>query len=313
MSFISQEEIANAKLLVVGDAILDCYWTGEVDRISPEAPVPVTNIFEEKFYPGGACNTAVNITSVGAKATFISCIGNDKYGIILKKLLEEKNLRYLTVNKKNIETTRKIRLVARNQQMFRIDFNRSVDRESNLHSLKSFNDEIDNHDLVIISDYDFGGVRDSKEMIDIARKKNKFVIVDPKMRSYENYRRASMITPNISELKNVIGNWDSENELNKLVNNLRDKYEIESILLTRSKDGMTLFNKDGSRSIDTNVIEVSDVTGAGDSVVAIMGILIACGFSTYKSMLYANYAASIIVSRFGNSSISYEELSAFND
>ena len=122
MDFISQKAISKSKILVVGDAILDCYWTGKVERISPEAPVPITNIFEEKFYPGGASNTAINITSLGAKASFISCIGNDKYGVILKKLLEEKNLRYLNVSTKNLETTRKIRIVAKNQQMMRIAF-----------------------------------------------------------------------------------------------------------------------------------------------------------------------------------------------
>ena len=313
MDFISQTEISKAKILVVGDAILDCYWTGEVERISPEAPVPITNIVKEKFFPGGASNTAINITSLGANATFISCIGNDNYGLILKKLLKEKNLRCLTSCKENIETTRKIRLVAKNQQMMRIDFNRYVDEESNLYSLKFFEKEINEHDLVIISDYDYGGVRNAKEMIKIARNKKKITIVDPKMKNYENYRGASIITPNLKELRNVIGDWNSEDELKNLVDNLRKKYEIESVLLTRSKDGMTLFNSEGSKSINSKVVEVSDVTGAGDSVVAIMGVLIACGFSTYISMLYANHAASIIVSRFGTSSISFEELISFND
>ena len=313
MNFLSQAEIAKTKILVIGDAILDCYWTGEVERISPEAPVPITNIFREKFFPGGASNAAINITSLGAQATFISCIGNDKHGRILKKLLKEKNLRYLTISKENLETTRKIRLVARNQQMIRIDFNRYVDEESNSYSLKSFKEEIDNHDLVIISDYDYGGVKNAKEIIEIARSKNKKTIVDPKLKNFENYRGASIITPNIKELKNAIGDWGSEAELKKLVDNLRNKYEIESILLTRSKDGMTLFNSEGSKSIKSKVVEVSDVTGAGDSVVAVMGILLACGFSYYKSMLYANHAASIIVSRFGTSSISFKELMTFND
>ena len=294
MDFISQEKISKAKILVIGDAILDCYWTGKVERISPEAPVPIANVVEEKFYPGGACNTAININSLGAKATFITSIGNDKYGDILKKLLEEKNLRYLTVSKKNLETTKKIRLVADNQQMIRIDFNSYVNQENYLYSLNFFKEEINKHDLVIISDYDYGGVKNSKELIDIARKKNKITIVDPKMKNYENYRGASIITPNLKELKNVIGNWDSEDELKNLVNNLREEYEIDSILLTRSKDGMTLFNNDGAKSIDSKVVEVSDVTGAGDSVVAIMGVLIASGFSTYNSMLYANHAASIM-------------------
>lgn len=313
MDPLSQKEIEKAKILVIGDAMLDCYWTGEVERISPEAPVPINNIFEEKFLPGGASNTAINITALGAKATFISCIGNDKYGNILKSLMKKNNLRYLTLSNKDLETTRKIRVVANNQQMLRIDFNRYTDEESNLFSLKSFKEEIDKHDLVIVSDYDYGGIKYLKEMIKIAKSKNKKVIVDPKYKNFESYSGATMITPNVKELKSAIGDWNGEDELKKLVDDLRDKNAIDSILLTRSKDGMTLFNSEGSRSIKSKVVDVSDVTGAGDSVVAIMGVLIACGFSEYQSMLYANHAASIIVSRFGSSSISFKELISVND
>ncbi len=313
MDLLSQKDIEKAKILVVGDAMLDCYWIGDVERISPEAPVPIANIYAEKFSPGGSSNTAINITSLGANATFISCIGNDKYGRILKRLLKENDLRYLTISNKDLETTRKIRVVANNQQMIRIDFNRYANEEFNLFALKSFEEEIDKHDLVIVSDYDYGGIKYLKEMIQIARSKNKKIIVDPKYKNFEKYSGTTIITPNIKELRNAIGDWNGEEELKKLVDDLRDKYEIESILLTRSKDGMTLFNSEGSRSIKSKVVDVSDVTGAGDSVVATMGVLIACGLSDYQSMLYANHAASIVVSRFGTSSISYKELISFND
>ena len=298
---------------MVGDAILDCYWMGEVNRISPEAPVPIANITEEKFIPGGASNTAMNISSLGAKATFITSIGNDKHGKILKKLLEENNIRFLTSNRKDLETTRKIRIVSQNQQIIRLDFNRYVNSESNLFALKSFNEEIDNHDLIIISDYDYGGSLNIKEMIKIARKRNKKVIVDPKYKNFENYFGANIITPNIKELQNAVGSWNNESELEKLVFNLRKKYKIDSLLLTRSKDGMTLFNSEGTKSIKANVVDISDVTGAGDSVVSTLGVLISCGLSESEAMIYSNQAAGIVVSRFGTSTIKYDELISFYD
>lgn len=296
-------------ILVIGDSILDKYWFGDTSRISPEAPVPVVRIDKQDLRLGGAANVANNIASVGIPVSFLSMVGDDLDGQLLLNLLKEKNINAnLIISNENI-TTVKLRVLARNQQICRCDFEKIINKSFHKVIYNKFIEELNKSEIIIFSDYNKGLLSNIEELIKLAKKQNKFVIVDPKNSDFSKYAHANIVTPNRNELKLAIGSWDNEDDLTRKVNILLDKYDIEYILLTRSEEGMTLFGKGIKADIPTEAKEVFDVSGAGDTVVAIVSAMISEGNDLLSAVKVANKAAGIVVAKIGTSTISQDEYS----
>ena len=310
----------NVKILCVGDIILDSYAKGNVEKVSPEAPIPVFKFENENYVLGGAGNVARNICSGGGACNLICVAGNDNEASILKGLAKE--IKYLSVDlvidKKRV-TTKKKRYVAGQQQILRVDeeITKDVDFLIEKKILKKFNSLIKNVDIVVLSDYNKGLLTESltQKLIQQAQKFKKKIIVDPKRASFEIYKGANIITPNLSELLRVFPEFDdSEFNEDKVIENLSKKlikkYKFETILTTRSSNGMTLvFEKIKSRTYSSKALEVFDVSGAGDTVVAYLSLGLANGGDIFRSTEIANEAAGISVGKLGTASVSYHEIS----
>lgn len=288
--------------------MLDRYWHGAVNRISPEAPVPIVQFLKEENRLGGAGNVARNLAALGANVTLMSVTGLDEAGKIINKMLEENEINNQITVSSSQKTTVKLRITAHGQHILRVDCERMADPESGSEIYQRFSNTIQNYDVVIFSDYNKGTLKKIPEMLRIAESANKLTIVDPKGSDWTRYKFASVITPNIAELQNVIGDWSNEDDLYIRSQRLLSELNISAILLTRSADGMTLFQKGAVTNLATNAREVSDVTGAGDTVVSILGLTMACGYDLNTSMHWANYAAGLVVGKFGTSTVGYEEL-----
>lgn len=300
--------LQNAKVLVVGDAMLDRYWYGAVDRISPEAPVPVVNVSREEERVGAAANVAYNVVMLGAKASFVSVVGDDEPGRKLEVLMHKTGIRtYLTRDKK-LQTTVKLRVIGRAQQLIRLDFENTPEHDVLAAQTDAFARLVEEHDSVLFSDYAKGGLLHVAQMIALARSAGKPVLVDPKGSSYERYKGATVITPNRNELQQVIGSWSSEEDLAIKAQNLRTALKLETLLFTRSEDGMSLYDAAGALHVKAAAHEVFDVTGAGDTVIATLASLVASGMSLRDAMPHANRAGGIVVGKFGTATVSYEEL-----
>ena len=303
----SREDIACCRILVVGDVMLDRYWFGSVSRISPEAPVPVVNIESETEKAGGAANVALNINALGAQVTLLSCVGRDEASVKLRLLMEEAGVNVLFQEDVTLQTMVKLRVVARQQQVLRIDFEKKPDHEVLVKMLEDYQSQISNHDVVVFSDYCKGGLTHIKKMIEIACSAGKKVLVDPKGTDFSRYSGATMITPNSAEMAAVVGQWLSEDDLHRRAEILRNDLAVSAILLTRSELGMSLFQANEVSSVSAEVHEVSDVTGAGDTVIGAMAVLVACGISLKEAMLHANRASGLVDAKFGTATISYDE------
>ena len=236
---------SDKKILVAGDAMLDRYWFGDANRISPEAPVPVVRITRVEDRLGGAANVAVNIAALGAKAKLLSVIGDDEAGNRVEELLNEKKIEPHLHRDTELKTTVKLRIVARQQQMLRADFENRPTRAVLANHLTDFENLINESDVLVLSDYGKGGLDHIARMIEIARAKSIPVLIDPKGSNYDRYKGATVITPNRAELAQVVGEWTSEEDLTEKAQALRKKLDLEAILLTRSEEGMTLFNDSG--------------------------------------------------------------------
>lgn len=298
----------NSKILVVGDVMLDRYWFGEVSRISPEAPVPVVHVHKEEVRPGGAANVARNIVALGGRVSLLSVVGNDEAGQTLRDLLETAGVATNLHDDANIRTIVKLRVVGRQQQLLRIDFETAPSREVLQAKLDNFERQLADHDLVILSDYGKGGLTHITRMIELARKAGKRVLVDPKGSDYNRYAGASLLTPNRSELSEVVGKWDSESDLRTKADGLRAHLKLEALLLTRSEEGMTLFRPEGTFNQAAKAREVFDVSGAGDTVIATLALMLASGADYPEAVRVANLAASIVVGKLGTAVVSGEEL-----
>ena len=303
-----RDRIAKCSLLVVGDVMLDRYWYGEVSRISPEAPVPVVHIQREENRLGGAANVALNICTLGARATLLSMVGKDDAARILRELLVVKGIEAELGEDPGMETIVKLRVIGRTQQMLRIDFEKEPDHEVLYNMLETFADLVNDHDAVLFSDYGKGGLAHIPHMIKIARKVGKPVLIDPKGSDWARYSGASIITPNRAELAQIVGSWSNEIQLEEKAQSLRQKLGLQALLVTRSEEGMTLFEASGVKSVPAKAREVADVTGAGDTVIATMALMVACGLSLSDAMEVANNAGSLVVSKFGTASLCYDEL-----
>lgn len=303
-----KKKIADASILVVGDVMLDRYWFGDVDRISPEAPVPVVHVKREEFRLGGAANVAYNIASLGASATLMSVVGEDDAGRQLGALLHETGIKRIFHTDPKLSTTVKLRVSGRSQQLLRIDFENKPANETLASMTDDFRSIVANYDAVLLSDYGKGGLGHVAAMIEAARAAGKPVLVDPKGRDYSAYRNATVVTPNRGELAQVAGAWESEAELEAAATKLRRELDLDALLVTRSEEGMSIFDDEGHFRVAANAREVFDVTGAGDTVIATLGTLMATGMSLREAVPYANKAGGIVVGKFGTTVIGYEEL-----
>lgn len=307
---INQEALLNAKILVVGDVMLDRYWYGSVERISPEAPVPIVQVDKEEDRIGAAANVAYNIVSLGAKASLLSVIGDDSVGRELQQLIVNSGIEAFLHFDQEMKTTVKLRVIGRHQQLIRIDFESPPQKEVLASLTDLFTQLLPQQDCILFSDYGKGGLAHISTMIGLAKSANKTVLVDPKGKDYSKYAGADLITPNKSELIAVIGNWKTEQELSEKAQNLRQSLQLKNLLLTRSEEGMTLFDEQGTMHIAAQAREVFDVTGAGDTVIATLASLVGSGISIREAVPLANKAGGIVVGKFGTATISYEELFA---
>ena len=306
----SKESLAARRVLVVGDVMLDRYWFGAVDRISPEAPVPVVLVTSEQDRLGGAANVALNVTTLGARATLLSMVGSDDAARSLRRLLAEKGVDTVLGEDPQLQTIVKLRVIGRSQQLLRVDFEREPAHEVLAQMLSDFEQALPQHDVVLFSDYGKGGLAHIPRMIALARQAGKAVLIDPKGSDYSRYAGATVITPNRAELQQVIGTWKDEAELIAKAQALRTQLGLQALLLTRSEEGMTLFEADRVSSVQAQAREVADVTGAGDTVIGTLALMLACGLSLEEAMGHANRAGGLVVAKFGTATLSYEELFA---
>ena len=305
---IDRQHLAAARVLVVGDAMLDRYWFGAVERISPEAPVPVVRIEREEERLGGAANVALNVQTLGARATLLTVVGDDEPAKRLRALLEQHGVAALLGSDPKLFTIVKLRVIGRAQQLIRIDFESQPDHEVLASMLADYQRALPEHGAVLFSDYGKGGLAHIPTMIATARAQGKPVLVDPKGSDYTRYAGATVVTPNRAELAQVIGAWASEAQLVERAQNLRRELQLDALLLTRSEEGMSLFDAAGSAHVPAEAREVFDVTGAGDTVIAALAAMLAAGLSLRQAMPIANRAGSVVVGKFGTASVSYDEL-----
>jgi D-glycero-beta-D-manno-heptose-7-phosphate kinase len=305
---LSPELLANAKVLIVGDAMLDRYWYGAVERISPEAPVPIVRVTREEERVGAAANVAYNAVCLGAQASFIGVVGDDEPGRKLEALMQHTGIATHLARDAGLQTTVKLRVIGRSQQLLRLDFENTPDHDVLAVQTQVFQQLLPSHSAVLFSDYAKGGLAHVSSMIAMARTAGKPVLVDPKGSDYARYQNASVITPNRAELQQVIGAWHSEEELRTKAQNLRTSLHLDALIFTRSEDGMSLYDADGELHVKAQAREVFDVTGAGDTVIATLASLVAAGLSLRDAMPHANRAGGIVVGKFGTATVSYNEL-----
>ena len=301
-----------ARVLVVGDVMLDRYWYGEVSRISPEAPVPIVKIEtgRTKETPGGAANAAANAAALGANVALLSVVGDDEPGRKLAELLEKAGVSATLHRDGEISTTVKLRVIGGHQQMLRVDFETPPSREVLLDKLVDYRRMIADRNVVILSDYGKGGLAHIAQMIQIAREQGRTVLVDPKGDDYLRYSGASVLTPNRSELREVVGRWKSEEELTAKAQDLRQKLELQALLVTRSEEGMTLYQQGKVHHEPARAREVFDVSGAGDTVIATLGVMLGAGLPLAEAVAIANRAAGIVVGKLGTAVVRPQELLA---
>ena len=307
---LTPEKIACARVLVVGDTMLDRYWYGAVDRISPEAPVPVVRVTRTEERIGAAANVAYNIVTLGAQASLLSVVGEDEASHQLEALVAQTGITPYFGRDAQLKTTVKLRVIGRQQQLLRLDFENTPENEVLASQSLTFEKLHPQHDAVLFSDYGKGGLAHIVTMIAQARAAGKIVLVDPKGSDYERYKNASVLTPNRAELEHVIGPWRDEADLRAKAHNLRTTLNLQALLLTRSEEGMTLFDAEGELHVPALAREVFDVTGAGDTVIATLATMVAAGISLREAVPIANRAGGIVVGKFGTATVSYSELFA---
>jgi rfaE bifunctional protein kinase chain/domain len=303
-----RDAVRRARVLVVGDAMLDRYWFGDVDRISPEAPVPVVKIARSEERPGGAANVARNAAALGARVTLISVIGDDEPGHVLERLLRGESVQTSLHRDPALPTTVKLRVIGRQQQLLRIDFETVPSPPALAAKLADYERTLGGFDVVVLSDYGKGGLSQIERMIALARAAGKPVLVDPKGEAYLRYRGATMLTPNRAEFRQVVGPWRNEAELAEKAQALRSELALDALLITRSEEGMSLYTDAGAQHIPAQAREVFDVSGAGDTVIATLGTLLGAHADVGSAVRIANKAAGIVVGKLGTAVVHPDEL-----
>jgi len=303
-----RDRVAATRVLVVGDVMLDRYWFGDVERISPEAPVPVVKVTRTEERPGGAANVARNAAALGAQVTLLSVTGGDEAGAVLESLLAAENVRTSFHRDPALPTTVKLRVISRQQQLLRIDFETAPSHEVLATKLAEYDRLVPGCDVVILSDYGKGGLAHIEAMIERARAAGKRVLVDPKGEDWARYRGATIITPNRGEFRQVTGRWRDDAEMSAKAERLRRELALEALLVTRSEEGMSLYTADGAQHIPAQAREVFDVSGAGDTVIAATGVLMGAGADLATAVGIANQAAGVVVGKLGTAVVAPDEL-----
>jgi rfaE bifunctional protein kinase chain/domain len=305
---LSKRAFRRARVLVVGDVMLDRYWFGDVGRISPEAPVPVVKVDRSEDRPGGAANVARNAAALGARVTLLSVVGRDEPGRRLRELLRAERITARLHNDRTIDTTVKLRVIGRQQQLLRIDFETPPSHEILRTKLSEYARLVAACDVVVLSDYGKGGLTHIARMIALARRCRKPVLVDPKGDDFARYAGATVITPNRAEFRAVAGAWKNEREFTARAQRLRGRLRAGALLVTRSEEGMTLFTRGTRLHAAAQAREVFDVSGAGDTVIATLSVALAAGASLADAVGVANRAAGIVVGKFGTAVATPAEL-----
>jgi rfaE bifunctional protein kinase chain/domain len=303
-------DFSRVRILVAGDVMLDRYWFGDVSRISPEAPVPVVHVKRSEERPGGAANVARNVTSLGAQCRLLSVVGNDEPARTLEGLLGGEGVQSSLYRDASLSTTVKLRVIGQQQQLLRIDFERAPSREALAQKLDEFERLVSEADAVVLSDYGKGALDRVQDMIVAARRLKKPVLVDPKGDDYARYRGATLLTPNRGEFREVAGRWSDEADLNRRAQKLREDLDLEALIVTRSEDGMSLFTAKESHHEQTKAREVYDVSGAGDTVIGVLAMMVGAGADLHDAMRVANHAAGIVVGKLGTAVVHPDELRA---
>ncbi len=301
-------DFSSARVLVAGDLMLDRYWFGEVSRISPEAPVPVVRVTRSEERLGGAANVAFNAVVLGARATLVGVIGDDEPGARIEALAGDCGIELHAARDAQVPTTIKLRVIGRNQQLLRVDFEQAPGEPMLARTAQSVRDALPSCGVLVLSDYGKGALARIDALIALARDANRTVIVDPKGDDYSAYAGATILTPNRAELREVVGSWRDEADLRARAQALRESLDVRYLLLTRSEEGMTLFSADGVLDVAAQAREVYDVSGAGDTVVAVLASMIAAGRPVDEAVRLANRAAGIVVGKLGTAAATPQEL-----
>ena len=302
-------EFTKARVLVVGDLMLDRYWHGDTSRISPEAPVPVVKVEQIEERAGGAGNVAINVAALGGNASVIGLTGHDEAADALARTLLQAGVACHFERLAGFPTITKLRVLSRHQQLIRLDFEDGFPGCDSAGLLQRFRDHVQAAGVVVLSDYSKGTLREARQLIALARAAGKPVVVDPKGVDFEPYRGATVITPNMHEFEAVVGHCASDAELVSRGEALRERLELEALLITRSEKGMTLLQRgEAPLHIPTRAREVYDVTGAGDTVVSVLAAALAAGDTLREATVLANLAAGVVVGKLGTASVSVPEL-----
>jgi rfaE bifunctional protein kinase chain/domain len=299
---------SRCRILVIGDIMLDRYWFGEVDRISPEAPVPVVHVARWEDRLGGAANVARNVVSLGAQVTLLGIVGDDEAANHVRILARQEGVHADLVTNERHPTTLKMRVLGRQQQLLRVDFEQRP-APSALDDLDALTAKyLPGHDILVVSDYAKGALDRVSALIARANMAKVPVLVDPKGDDYKRYQGAALITPNRLEMQQAVGRWTSEADLAERAQRLRTNLDLEALLVTRSQQGMTLFTAAGREHCEAQAHEVFDVSGAGDTVLATLAVTRAAGSSWSQAIQWANCAGGIVVGKLGTSVVTVAEL-----
>ncbi|MFC3107169.1 D-glycero-beta-D-manno-heptose-7-phosphate kinase [Undibacterium arcticum] len=296
------------RILVVGDVMLDRYWFGEVNRISPEAPVPIVRIERREERLGGAANVARNAAALGTRTGLLGVVGQDEAGDTVEQILGESSIQSYLKRDAAISTIIKLRVIGRQQQLLRVDFESAPTETVLRDKLSQYNALLDQYDVIVLSDYAKGSLVNVADMIATARQAGKLVLVDPKGDDFSRYAGASVLTPNKSELKRIVGSWSSEQELTVKAQQLRLSLGLDALLLTRSEEGMSLYTDQQVMHTPAMAREVFDVSGAGDTVIATLAAMLGAGMPIADAVTTANRAGGIVVGKLGTATVTKEEL-----
>ncbi|GAC1410436.1 MAG: D-glycero-beta-D-manno-heptose-7-phosphate kinase [Burkholderiaceae bacterium] len=305
---LDRANFSASQVLVVGDIMLDRYWFGEVSRISPEAPVPIVRVERTEDRLGGAANVARNVAALGAKTALLGVVGVDEAGDVVERLLRDARIEGRLNRDAAISTIIKLRVIGRQQQLLRVDFEQPPSDAVLRDKLTQFNALVPLYDVVVLSDYAKGSLVNVREMIATGRRLGKQVLVDPKGDDFSSYAGASLLTPNKSELRHVVGSWKSELQLTEKAQRLRQELCLEALLVTRSEEGMTLYTDQQVAHMPAVAREVFDVSGAGDTVIATLAVVLAAGRTIAEAVAVANRAGGIVVGKLGTATVSFDEL-----
>jgi len=301
-------DFSRARVLVAGDLMLDRYWFGDVQRISPEAPVPVVRVTRSEERLGGAANVAFNVATLGVHATLVGIVGEDEPGRRIEALAREQGIDLRVAHDPQLATTIKLRVIGRQQQLLRVDFEQAPAGAALDRAFEAVRAAIGEADVLVLSDYGKGALAHIDRIVALARQAGRIVVADPKGDDYARYAGVTVLTPNRAELREVVGSWRDEGDLAARAQSLRRSLGVRHLLLTRSEEGMTLFSEDGVLHVPALAREVYDVSGAGDTVVAVLASMIAAGRPIAEAVDLANRAAGIVVGKLGTAAVTPQEL-----